>query len=141
LAFNLLVVDDSAVMRKMIIRSLRICGLPLGQVHEADNGEQGLKVLEQHWVDLALVDLNMPVLDGEEMIRRVRQQPALADLPIVVVSTDGSATRAERLRGSVAGFVHKPFTPEALRDTICDVLGVRVEQAGDDSLSRGGSDF
>ena len=140
--FNLLVVDDSSVMRKMIIRSLRLSGLPLGDVHEAADGQQGLDVLDRHWIDLALVDLNMPVLNGEEMIERVRQRPELADLPIVIVSTDHSETRAARLRGSVSGFVHKPFTPEQLRDTISGVLGVPSDQGpGCESLPRDGLDF
>ena len=142
MAFNLLVVDDSAVMRRMIIRALRLSGLPLGEVHEAADGEEGLRQLDQHWIDLVLVDLNMPVLNGEEMIRRVRERPEMADLPIVVVSTDGSETRQERLRDSVAGFVHKPFAPETLRDTISGVLGVTGDrEAGDDALSRGSGDF
>ena len=121
--YNVLVVDDSAVMRKMIIRTLELTGLPLGQVHEAANGEEGLAVLDQHWVDVALVDINMPILDGEQMIRRVREQPATQDLPIVIVSTDRSEERADRLREKVAGFVHKPFTPEQLRDVVSGVLG------------------
>ena len=142
MAFNVLVVDDSAVMRKMIIRSLKLSGLPLGEVHEAGNGQEGLRVLDGHWIDLALVDLNMPVLNGEEMIARVRARPEMADLPIVVVSTDGSETRHERLRGSVAGFVHKPFAPETLRDTITGVLGVTCDpESGQDAVSRDGGDF
>jgi two-component system chemotaxis response regulator CheY len=123
MAYNVLVVDDSAVMRKMIIRTLELTGLPLGQVYEAANGEEGLAVLDRHWVDVALVDINMPILDGEQMIRRVREQPATQDLPIVIVSTDRSEERADRLREKVAGFVHKPFTPEQLRDVVSGVLG------------------
>jgi two-component system chemotaxis response regulator CheY len=123
MAYNVLVVDDSAVMRKMIIRTLELTGLPLGQVYEAANGEEGLAVLDRHWIDVALVDINMPILDGEQMIRRVREQPATQDLPIVIVSTDRSEERADRLREKVAGFVHKPFTPEQLRDVVSGVLG------------------
>lgn len=140
--YNVLVVDDSAVMRKMIVRTLELSGLALGQVHQAANGEEGLAVLERHWIDLALVDLNMPVLDGEQMIARLRQHPATRDLPIVVVSTDRSETRAERLRDQVAGFVHKPFTPEQLRDTISGILGAGSEQEpGDRAAPHRGPDF
>ena len=123
MAFNILVVDDSAVMRKMIIRTLQLTGLPLGEVHEASNGAEGLAQLDQHWIDLALVDLNMPVMNGEEMIGKVRANPELSDVPIVVVSTDGSETRLERIRPSVAGFVHKPFTPEQLGEVITSIVG------------------
>lgn len=123
MALNVLVVDDSAVMRRMIIRTLEMTGLPVGQVHEAGNGAEGLEQLDRHWIDLALVDLNMPVMNGEEMIERLRANPELADVPIVVVSTDGSETRLARIRPNVNGFVRKPFTPEQLGETIKGIVG------------------
>ncbi len=123
MALNILVVDDSSVMRAIIIKTLRLSQLPLGEVHQAPNGQEALKVLEGNWVDLALVDINMPVMDGEEMMNRMRQNPATADLPVIIVSTEGRDTRREGLRRKGAGFVHKPFTPEALRDAVLKTLG------------------
>ncbi|NWF92205.1 MAG: response regulator [Syntrophaceae bacterium] len=123
MALNVLVVDDSSVMRQIIIKTLRLSQLPLGEVHEAPNGQEALKVLDSKWIDLALVDINMPVMDGEEMINRVRQNPATADLPVVIVSTEGSEARKEALIQKGAAFVHKPFTPETLRDAILKTLG------------------
>jgi two-component system chemotaxis response regulator CheY len=123
MALNILVVDDSTVMRAMVIKTLRLSQLPLGEVYEANNGQEALKVLDGNWIDLALVDINMPVMDGEEMINRLRQNPATADLPVIVVSTEGSETRKELLIQKGAGFVHKPFTPEILRDVILKTLG------------------
>jgi two-component system chemotaxis response regulator CheY len=135
MALNILVVDDSSVMRAMIIKTLRLSRLPLGKVHEATNGQEALKVLDGNWIDLALVDINMPVMDGEEMINRLRQNPATADLPIIIVSTEGSETRKEVLTQKGAGFVHKPFTPETLRDAILRTLGGLDEQkAGEGTL-------
>ena len=129
---NILVVDDSAVMRAIIIKTLRLSRLPLGEVHEATNGQEALKVLDGNWIDLALVDINMPVMDGEEMINRLRQNPATVDLPVIIVSTEGSETRKEALMQKRAGFVHKPFTPETLRFAILRTLGESDEQkAGD----------
>ncbi len=124
MALNVLVVDDSSVMRKMIVRALKMSGLPIGQVHEAGNGQEGLEQMDRHWIDLALVDLNMPVMTGEEMIDRLRENHVTADVPVVVVSTDGSETRLARIRPKVAGFVHKPFTPEQLGAAITEVVGV-----------------
>ncbi len=123
MALNILVVDDSSVMRSIIIKSLRLSQLPLGEVHEATNGQEALRVLEGNWVDLALVDINMPVMNGEEMVSRMRQNPATADLPVIVVSTEGSDTRKEGLKRKGAEFVHKPFTPETLRDAVLKTLG------------------
>ncbi len=68
MALNVLVLDDSAVMRAIIIKTLKLTGLPLGGIHEAANGKEGLEVLDANWVDLALVDINMPVMTGEEFI-------------------------------------------------------------------------
>jgi two-component system chemotaxis response regulator CheY len=135
MALNILVVDDSSVMRAIIIKTLHLSQLPLGEVHEATNGQEALKILEGNWIDLAMVDINMPVMDGAEMIDRLRQNPATADLPVLVVSTEGSETRKKVLIQKGAGFVHKPFTPETLRDAILRTLGGLDEQkAGDGTL-------
>jgi two-component system chemotaxis response regulator CheY len=135
MALNILVVDDSSVMRAIIIKTLRLSQLPLGEVLEAPNGQEALRVLDGKWIDLALVDINMPVMDGEEMIDRLRQNPVTEDLPIIIISTEGSETRKEVLMQKGAGFVHKPFTPETLRDTILKTLGGLDEQkAGDETI-------
>jgi len=132
MALNILVVDDSSVMRAMVVKTLRLSQLPLGEVFEAPNGQEALKVLDGNWIDLALVDINMPVMDGAEMIDRLRQNPATIDLPVIVVSTEGSEARKEALMQKGARFVHKPFTPETLRDAILMTLGgLNEHKAGD----------
>src|SRR3990167_4040042 len=142
MGFNVLVVDDSSVMRAMIIRTLRLSGLSMGEIHEAANGQEGLQVLEHHWIDLALVDMNMPVMTGEEMLDRVRQNPETADLRVVIISTEGSDTRIDILRRKGVGFVHKPFTPEILRETILRITGGSDEQqSGEGTLQGSPSDF
>jgi two-component system, chemotaxis family, chemotaxis protein CheY len=118
MALTVLVVDDSAVMRSMLIRTLRLSGLPLTNVYQAGDGAEALKLLAAHDVDLALVDINMPVMNGEQLIRHVR-----ADA-LIVVSTEGSETRIEALKALGAWFIHKPFTPEQVRSTVLRVLGV-----------------
>jgi two-component system chemotaxis response regulator CheY len=123
---NVLVVDDSAVTRAMILKTLRAAGLDLGETHEAPNGQAGLEVLGQHWVDLAFVDINMPVMNGEEMIGIIRDNPAWSDLPIIIVSTEGSETRIERLQRKGAHFIHKPFSPEVVRDVVQEILGAHT---------------
>jgi two-component system chemotaxis response regulator CheY len=142
MALNVLVADDSAVMRAMIIKTLGLCGIPIGQVYQAANGREGLAVLESNGVDLVLVDINMPVMDGAEMIARLRAIPEFVDTPILVVSTDGSDARRRSLQDKGAGFVHKPFTPEGLRDAIVSTMGVDHEQlAGNSAVSGDGPDF
>ena len=129
--FNVLVVDDSSVMRAMIIKTLNMSGIPVGDIYQAGNGQEALEVLQENWVDLALVDINMPVMNGEELIERVREEDETRDLAIVVVSTESSETRIQRILGKGARFVHKPFTPEILRKTIVDVTGVENDWESD----------
>jgi two-component system chemotaxis response regulator CheY len=142
MALNVLVVDDSAVMRAMVIKTLRLSGLSLNAVHEAGNGAEALQVLDEQWVDLALVDINMPVMSGEELLTRIRQNPDTADLPIVVVSTEGSETRIHAIREHGVKFVHKPFSPEELRETIRHITGVSDAQLmADGNVTGRGPDF
>ena len=142
MAFNVLVVDDSAVMRQMVVRTLKMSGIPLGTIHEAANGEEGLFVLQDEWVDLLLLDVNMPVMNGEEMLRRLRASPETENLPVIVVSTEGSETRLAALHELGATVVRKPFAPELLRDTILRVTGVSdVEYYGSVPVPNDGGDF
>lgn len=121
---NVLIVDDSSVMREMIAKTMRVSGLPLGHIYQAGNGREGLDLLKEHWVDLAIVDINMPVMNGEEMIDRMQDDPELKDVSIVVISTESSNTRIERLLHKGVEFVHKPFTPESIRDTVKKMMNI-----------------
>ncbi len=119
---SVLVVDDSRVMRAMIIRTLRLCGLPLGTVHEAADGLAGLGILETEPITLALVDINMPKLSGLDMLARLGR-PAAGPV-VIVVSSDGSDARASQVLEMGHGFLHKPFAPEDLRDAVLRALGI-----------------
>ncbi|HON59309.1 MAG TPA: response regulator [Smithella sp.] len=129
MALNVLVVDDSAVMRSIIVKTLKLSGLPLGEIWEAKNGEEGLRVFEEKWVDLALVDIHMPVMDGEEMLTRLKQNVQYENLPVVVVSSESDPVKIEKMLKLGATFIHKPFTPEILREVIVAVTGVNDETA------------
>jgi two-component system, chemotaxis family, chemotaxis protein CheY len=126
MAVNILIVDDSGVMRSMIHKSLQLSGLDLGEVHQAGNGREGLDILERHWIDLVIADINMPVMTGEEMVMSMRDNPVLKTIPTIVVSTEGSQVRIARLEGRGVRFIHKPFPPELMRDTLREVLGGEV---------------
>lgn len=124
MSLHTLVVDDSAVMRSMLIRTLRLSGLPLTTVEQAGNGQEALEVLARTGIDLALIDLGMPVMDGEALLVKMRENQALARIGVVVVSTEGSQTRIDRLTELGAVFIRKPFTPEEVRTAVLRVLGV-----------------
>jgi two-component system, chemotaxis family, chemotaxis protein CheY len=140
MAFNVLIVDDSAVMRAMISRVVRLSGVPLGEMFEASNGAEGLRVVADHWVDLVLLDINMPVMNGEEMLRTLRASPETASLPVIVVSTESSETRVHALEELGVAFVHKPFAPEDLRDTILRITGVTPDDEYYALPAQGGGD-
>lgn len=127
MALNILVVDDSAVMRKMIIKTLGMCGLPIGEIKQASNGREGLKELGKSWIDLVILDINMPVMNGEEMLDEMQKEPDTKDTSVIVISTEGSSTRIDRLKEKGALFIQKPFTAEIIRDTIYEVTGVGEE--------------
>ncbi|MBP3191928.1 response regulator [Natronogracilivirga saccharolytica] len=118
MSLNILVVDDSAVMRKMIIKTLNMSGIPLGNIMEASDGKEGLQKLEENWIDLLMIDINMPVMDGMEMLNHVRSNPRTKDTPVLIVSTESNEQRIANFYKLGASFVHKPFTPEELRQEI-----------------------
>lgn len=138
MSLNVLIVDDSAAMRSIIQKTLQIGGLEIGNIYQAKNGEEALEMLEENWVDLALVDINMPVMDGETLINRIRENPDLAELPIVVVSTESSEARIVQLRAKDVQFIHKPFAPETLREIVYQITGV---DNGTSTVQSGGFDF
>jgi two-component system chemotaxis response regulator CheY len=123
MAMNVLVVDDSGVMRKMIIQALAQSGLPLGHIFESANGQEGLDVVHQQNVDVVLLDLHMPVMNGEEMFNQLRADPKYAQLPVVFITSESSAARIQNLLGRGAGFVHKPWSPEDIRSQILTLTG------------------
>lgn len=131
MAINVLVVDDSETVRQVIAKTLQLANLPIGQVFMAGNGKEALDVLADNWVDLVFSDINMPVMGGIELIERMRGDELLKTIPVIVVSTEGSATRIEELRAKgVSAYVRKPFTPETLRKVVEDVLGAVKNEDG-----------
>lgn len=138
MAFQVLVVDDSEIMRSIVQRVLSMAGIDLGTVFEAGNGEEALKVMEKHWVDVVLTDINMPVMSGKEMLVRMKGTPALTDIPVIVVSTEGRDERIEEImEAGAAGYISKPFRPEDMAKVVYQALGVdpdeRFSQEPEDS--------
>jgi len=112
---RLLIVDDSPVMRSFLRRAITSAGIEVAQYCEAGNGAEALDLLEKQPVDLVLTDINMPVLDGAGLVDRLRRNPKLQSIPVVVVSTDSTAPRmAELMQLGARGYLRKPFAPEQL---------------------------
>lgn len=116
---SILIVDDSAMMRTMIRRAAMLTGKHIAQIHEAGDGRQALAVLEAHHVDAMFTDINMPVMTGIELLRRVADDSRWTHVVRVIISTDGSnARRAEADALDVHHYVEKPFRPEVMRDVL-----------------------
>ncbi|MBD3244000.1 MAG: response regulator [Chitinivibrionales bacterium] len=129
MAYNVLLVDDSVTVREVIARTLALADIPLGAVYHAANGVEALEMLEKSWIDVVFADLNMPLMNGIELVERMSQAGLMATIPVVIVSTDGSITRVEELKAKgVSAYVRKPFTPELLRGVVEQVLGRTDEQ-------------
>lgn len=124
MAFNILIVDDSPAMRRVVRRVMDISGVDVGKYMEAGNGLEALVVLRSDWVDLIMTDINMPEMDGEELLVAVRADSMLAEIPVLVVSTDQSDTRVKQMISLGAnGYVTKPFMPATLSTEMYRLLG------------------
>jgi two-component system, chemotaxis family, chemotaxis protein CheY len=118
-----LIVDDSSVMRKIVERSLRQAGIDLAEVREAGNGAEGLGVLNENGVDLILCDINMPVMDGIEFLRQLKNVPNAKDVPVVMITTEGSESHVvQALSVGARGYIRKPFTPEQVKEHVVPLL-------------------
>lgn len=124
MSFNLLIVDDSAIVRSVLKKTIAITDLDIGTILEAGNGEEALEVLKSNWVDLIFLDINMPKMNGMEFMSRLRNDEKLESTPVIVVSTEGSKERKDELFGhDIKAYLRKPVTAEQLTQTVKQVLG------------------
>jgi two-component system, chemotaxis family, chemotaxis protein CheY len=122
-ALDIMIVDDSAAIRKILQRVLVQAGIPLGAVLEANDGNEALELLKGHSVGLILSDINMPNMDGIELLTRLKADVAFKSVPIVMVTTEGSQARVlQALELGAAGYVRKPFTPEQIKAKLVGVI-------------------
>lgn len=119
MAYHALVVDDSSIARSSLIKMLRLSGIPFEEIYQADNGRSGLDVLDLHVVDLVFTDINMPEMDGIAFVDALAERHIPRQVPIVVLSAQGSETAVAKLRRQgIRGYIRKPCTPEAVRDVV-----------------------
>ncbi len=117
---NVLLVDDSSTMRKIVGRSLRQAGLDFDNIFEAADGLEALDVLDKEHVDIVLSDINMPNMDGISFLREKQSRDAVKDIPVFMISTEtGDDIIGEAKTLGALGAIKKPFTP----DKVNEVLG------------------
>jgi two-component system chemotaxis response regulator CheY len=123
---NILIVDDSATMRALLHRVVGLADLPIGMIYQAPNGLEALKILETYSVQAVFTDLNMPVMNGTQLLREMAKRDSWKHLLRIVISTDGSKLRREEARElNVNLYVEKPFRPEVVRDVLCQIAGAQ----------------
>lgn len=123
MAISLMIVDDSATMRKIIMRTVRMAGLEVSRTEEAGNGSEALEKLNAEAVDIMLCDINMPEMSGPELVKKVRELPTCTDMKIIMVSTESSDEIInDMLTNGANGYITKPFTPEKFRDKMSPFL-------------------
>jgi two-component system chemotaxis response regulator CheY len=127
---TVLIVDDSALTRSLERSVVRSAGVSDQRIFEASNGLEALALFEQAWIDVVLLDLTMPVMDGETFARLLRAREDLGDVRIVVVTSDRDPARHARLRRSgVDGILTKPFDAESLRAMLSRTLPASTSAA------------
>ena len=124
---TLLIVDDSVTMRAMVKRAASLSGVALGTILEASNGQEALDVLGRTHVDAVFTDINMPVMNGVELLKHMAAEAKWVNVLRVIISTDASDVRRQEVSDlNVRHYVQKPVRPEA----VCDVLSQLVTNAG-----------
>ena len=123
-----LIVDDSAVMRKVIERALRQAGLEITEVLQASNGEEALQTLRDNQAGptplaLILSDINMPVMDGLQFLEARRQENLAQGVPVVMITTEGNESFVLRaIAAGAQGYICKPFTAEQVKVRVLPLL-------------------
>ena len=119
---RILIVEDSATMRSLLASALR--ELEQGvKVDQASNGFEALRALPRETYDLVVTDINMPDINGLELVSFVKRNPQYRSIPLIIVSTEGSERDREKgLELGADAYLVKPFEPEALREVARDLL-------------------
>jgi len=128
MSFNVLIVDDSNTMQAVIKKVISISGFKMDQCIEAGNGKKALDVLTDNWVDVIISDINMPEMNGFELLKKLKEDDLLKNIPVILISTESSNERMQDAFDMGAkGFIKKPFTPEAVKKILYEVIGVSDE--------------
>ena len=142
MAFNVLIIDDSSSMRAVIKKTLKVSGFNVGQFLMAGDGKEALKVLEGEWVDIILTDINMPNMNGIELLTEVKKDEMLKSIPVVMVTTEGSdRVMQESMRLGAQGYVKKPFRPEEIKGILNSIMGEEESGQRDSDEEFEGGDF
>src|SRR5579863_294614 len=116
---NVLITDDSAAVRKILRRLIEQTQLPFGNIYEASDGLEALRCVRFKSVDLILSDINMPNMDGLELLRRLKRNAEWSHIPVIMITTEGGQTRVvSALQLGASGYIRKPFNAEHVQEKL-----------------------
>ena len=122
---RILIVDDSTTARMIIKKCLQIVGFEEWDVVEASNGREALHAAKRDEVNLVLTDLNMPVMDGVTLIKWLKSNPRLNELPVVVISSAGNPEKQRELNSlGVSNVIGKPLSPNHLHQALAPYCAI-----------------
>lgn len=120
---DVLIVDDSAAIRKILKRVLQQAEIPTGHVYEANDGIEAIERLKEQPVQLILSDINMPNMDGLQFLSHIKSNPEWKNVPVVMVTTEGSQSKVlEAVELGAIGYVRKPFTAEQIKEKLTGII-------------------
>jgi two-component system, chemotaxis family, chemotaxis protein CheY len=120
---TVLVVDDSAMMRKVVLRVLKMAELDFDTILEAGDGSEALTLLRANSVDLIMCDINMPVMSGIELLQKIKLEKLALGVPIVMVTTENSEPQVRQaILAGARGYIRKPFTVDHIRNNVRPLL-------------------
>lgn len=120
---DVLIVDDSAAIRKILQRVLRQTEIPIGTVYEAGDGVEALETLRRQSIGLVLSDINMPNMDGLEFLTKMRAEQIWQAIPVLMVSTEGTQAKVlEAVERGASGYVRKPFTADQIKEKLVGLI-------------------
>jgi len=120
---DVMIVDDSAAIRKILHRVLMQADVPLGKVVEAGDGVEALEALKTRKVGLILSDINMPNMDGLQFLAQIKTSEEWKSVPVVMITTEGSQAKVmEAVQLGAAGYVRKPFTAEQIKEKLSGII-------------------
>lgn len=120
---DVLIVDDSAAIRKILQRVLQQSELMLGKVIEAADGREAIEALKLQKVGLIISDINMPNMDGLQLLGQLKADNQWKHVPVIMISTEGNQTKVmEAVQLGAKGFVRKPFTAEQIKEKLAGIV-------------------
>jgi two-component system chemotaxis response regulator CheY len=120
---TVLVVDDSAMMRKVVLRVLKMAEVEFESVLEAGDGSEALTLLRSNQVALIMCDINMPVMNGLELLLKIKEEGLAKGVPIVMVTTEGSEPQVRQaILAGARGYIRKPFTVDHIKSNVRPLL-------------------